>query len=97
MVSETRPAQPSGRNPLAELDSRIPTSFAIIEVFPAWHNAVGLAWVMVSFAVLAVVAIGFVARFLPETKGLSVEDAVEVFEQAATTKAPPGATPATAA
>jgi SP family arabinose:H+ symporter-like MFS transporter len=27
MVSETRAAQPSGRNPLAELDERIPTSF----------------------------------------------------------------------
>ncbi len=27
MVSETRPAQPAGRNPLAELDERIPTSF----------------------------------------------------------------------
>jgi SP family arabinose:H+ symporter-like MFS transporter len=27
MVSETRHAQPSGRNPLEELDSRIPTTF----------------------------------------------------------------------
>lgn len=72
-------------------------NFAIIEVFPAWHRAVGLAWVMVSFAALAVVAIGFVARFLPETKGLSVEDAVEVFEQAASTKPPPGGSPAGAA
>src|SRR5450755_2855537 len=35
-------------------------NFAIIEVFPAWHNAVGLAWVMVSFAVLAVAAMIFV-------------------------------------
>ena len=66
-------------------------NFAIIEVFPAWHNAVGLAWVMVSFAVLAVAAMVFVARFLPETKGLSVEDAVDVFEQAAGAKATTGA------
>jgi sugar porter (SP) family MFS transporter len=56
-------------------------NFAIIEVFPTWHNAIGLGWVMVSFAVIAVVAIGFVARWLPETKGLSVEEAVGVFER----------------
>ena len=31
---------------------------------------------MVCFAVLCVVAIGFVYQFLPETKGLSVEQAV---------------------
>jgi hypothetical protein len=59
-------------------------------VFPAWKNAVGLGWVMVSFAVLAVAAIVFVFRFLPETKGLSVEDTVHVYEQAAGAKAPSG-------
>jgi sugar porter (SP) family MFS transporter len=58
-------------------------NFALIEVFPAWQNAWGLGWVMVSFAVLSVVAIGFVFKFLPETKGLSVEQAVHVFEQQA--------------
>ena len=58
-------------------------NFALIEVFPAWHNAIGLAWVMVCFAVIAVLAIGFVYRWLPETKGLSVEQAVAVFEQQA--------------
>ena len=48
----------------------------------------GLAWVMVLFAGLAVVAIVFVARFLPETKGLSVEEVVTVFQgQAAGDKA----------
>jgi len=31
---------------------------------------------MVCFAVLCVVAIGFVYKFLPETKGLSVDQAV---------------------
>jgi uncharacterized membrane protein len=56
-------------------------NFAVIEVFPAWKSGIGLGWVMVCFAVLAVVAIGFVARFLPETKGLSVEEAVHVFER----------------
>jgi hypothetical protein len=55
-------------------------------VFPAWHNAIGLGWVMVCFAVIAVLAIGFVYRWLPETKGLSVEDAVSVFERQAGAK-----------
>jgi sugar porter (SP) family MFS transporter len=58
-------------------------NFALIEVFPAWHNAIGLGWVMVCFAVIAVLAIGFVYRWLPETKGLSVEQAVRVFERQA--------------
>jgi len=35
------------------------------------------------------VAIGFVSRFLPETKGLSVEEAVRVFEREAA-GGPPG-------
>jgi MFS transporter, SP family, arabinose:H+ symporter len=61
-------------------------NFAIIEVFPAWHKAVGLGWVMVSFAVIAVLAIVFVYRWLPETKGLSVEQAVSVFERQADAK-----------
>jgi len=37
----------------------------------------------VCFAVIAVLAIGFVYRWLPETKGLSVEEAVSVFERQA--------------
>ena len=48
-----------------------------------WHNAIGLGGVMVCFAFLCVVAIGLVYRFLPETKGLSVEQAVDVFEREA--------------
>ena len=43
----------------------------------------GLAWVMVLFAFLAVLAIGFVARFLPETKGLPLEEVTAVFEKRA--------------
>jgi len=37
----------------------------------------------VCFAVLCVVAIGFVYKFLPETKGLSVEQATQVYEREA--------------
>ncbi len=62
-------------------------NFAIILAFPALNSAIGLGWVMVLFAVLAVLAIGFIARYLPETKGLPLEDVVGVFErQAAGTK-----------
>jgi MFS transporter, SP family, arabinose:H+ symporter len=58
-------------------------NYALIEAFPAWHTSIGLGWVMVCFAVLCIVAIGFVYKFLPETKGLSVEQAVEVYEHEA--------------
>jgi MFS transporter, SP family, arabinose:H+ symporter len=58
-------------------------NFALIEAFPAWQSAWGLALVMVSFAVLSVVAIGFVFKFLPETKGHSVEEVVQIFEKEA--------------
>jgi MFS transporter, SP family, arabinose:H+ symporter len=56
-------------------------NYALIEAFPVWHTSIGLGWVMVCFAVLCVVAIGFVYKFLPETKGLSVEQAVGVYER----------------
>jgi hypothetical protein len=44
---------------------------------------------MVSFAVLSLIAIGFVFKFVPETKGHSVEAVVQIFEeQAGAGKAP---------
>jgi SP family arabinose:H+ symporter-like MFS transporter len=55
-------------------------NFALIEVFPTWESGVGLAWVMVSFAALCAIAIVFVLRFLPETKGHSVEEIIALFE-----------------
>jgi MFS family permease len=58
-------------------------NYALIEAFPAWHQTIGLGWVMACFAMLCAVAIGFVYRFLPETKGLSVENAVRLFEREA--------------
>jgi len=61
-------------------------NFAIIEVFPALNKGIGLAWVMVLFAVLSVVAIGFIVRFLPETKGLPLEEVVGVFDRQAAAK-----------
>jgi MFS transporter, SP family, arabinose:H+ symporter len=56
-------------------------NFALIEVFPVWQNAISLAGVLVCFAALAAAAIGFVYWFLPETKGLPVEEIIRVFEQ----------------
>jgi sugar porter (SP) family MFS transporter len=58
-------------------------NYALIEAFPVWRTSIGLGWVMVCFAALCVVAIGFVYKFLPETKGLSVEQAVGVYEREA--------------
>ena len=58
-------------------------NYALIEAFPAWRTSIGLGWVMVCFAVLCIVAIGFVYKFLPETKGLSVEQAAEVYDREA--------------
>jgi sugar porter (SP) family MFS transporter len=56
-------------------------NFALIEVFPVWQNAISLAGVMVCFAALALAAIAFVFWFLPETKGLPVEEIVRLFER----------------
>jgi len=56
-------------------------NYALIEAFPAWQRSIGLSWVLVCFAGLCVLAIGFVYRYLPETKQLTVEQITEVFEQ----------------
>jgi sugar porter (SP) family MFS transporter len=58
-------------------------NYALIEAFPAWHNSIGLGWVMVCFAALCLAAIAFVYRWLPETKGLSVEQTTRLFEKQA--------------
>jgi MFS transporter, SP family, arabinose:H+ symporter len=58
-------------------------NYALIEVFPVWQRGIGLSWVMVCFAGLCVLAIGFVFKFLPETKGLSVEQINDIFEKQA--------------
>jgi MFS transporter, SP family, arabinose:H+ symporter len=58
-------------------------NYALIEAFPATQRAVGLGWVLIGFAALCVVAIVFVLRYVPETKGLSVEEITELFEEQA--------------
>jgi len=56
-------------------------NFAVVVAFPVLTTAIGLPWVMVVLAGLAVLAVLFVSRFLPETKNLSVEQVVEEFEK----------------
>ncbi|QWZ09887.1 sugar porter family MFS transporter [Nocardioides panacis] len=58
-------------------------NFAIIQAFPSLQAAFGLPSVMVLLAVLSVLAFAFVFRFLPETKGLSVEEVVALFDEQA--------------
>jgi sugar porter (SP) family MFS transporter len=58
-------------------------NYALIEAFPAWQRNIGLAWVLVCFAVLCAIALVFVMTFVPETKGLSVEEITALFEQQA--------------
>jgi SP family arabinose:H+ symporter-like MFS transporter len=64
-------------------------NFVIVQWFPTLNSAFGLAWVMVLFAVLAVLAIGFIVRFVPETKGLPLEEVIAVFERQATANRSP--------
>ncbi|HEY2263062.1 MAG TPA: MFS transporter [Streptosporangiaceae bacterium] len=56
-------------------------NFLLIEIFPVWQNAISLGAVLVCFAALALAAIAFIYWFLPETKGLPVEEIVTLFEK----------------
>ena len=63
-------------------------NFVIVQWFPTLNTAIGLAWVMVILASLAVLAVIFVAVFLPETKQVSLEEVTAIFERQATGKNP---------
>jgi MFS family permease len=58
-------------------------NFALIEAFPIMQSAFGLPTVMVILSSLSVLAIVFISKFLPETKSLSVEEVVAVFDRQA--------------
>ncbi len=58
-------------------------NFVIVQWFPTLNTEFGLAWVMMLLATLAVLAVFFVAAFLPETKGVSLEEVNEIFERKA--------------
>jgi MFS family permease len=63
-------------------------NFLLIEIFPVWQNAISLAGVLVCFAALCLAAIAFIYWFLPETKGLPVEQIVALFEKSRPTANP---------
>ena len=60
-------------------------NFLVIELFPVSQNAISLGGVLVVFAGLAALAIVFIWKFLPETKNLSVEEIIGLFEHQQTT------------
>ena len=62
---------------------QLDANFALIEAFPIMQAAFGLPTVMVILAALSVLAIVFISKFLPETKSLSVEEVVAVFDRQA--------------
>ncbi|MFC0522901.1 sugar porter family MFS transporter [Pontibacillus salicampi] len=53
--------------------------------FPILLGAIGTAWVFVIFAIIGVIAFLFVLRFVPETKGRSLEDIERDLRGGATT------------
>jgi MFS transporter, SP family, arabinose:H+ symporter len=55
-------------------------NYALVILFPVLQAGIGLGWVMMIFAGLCVVGVVFVYRFLPETKGKSVEDISKLFD-----------------
>jgi MFS family permease len=80
---ETFPTEVRGRAAAIAATADWLANFAVIEVFPTWQAGIGLAWVLVCFAGLCLAAIAFVAMFLPETKGLPVEEIVHLYERQA--------------
>ncbi|MEM0132566.1 MULTISPECIES: sugar porter family MFS transporter [Acidiplasma] len=56
------------------------SNFAIIEIFPAMNLHIGLGYTMAVFGVLSVIAVIIFFFIMPETKGISVEEVTEMFE-----------------
>ena len=71
-------------------------NYALVLLFPILQAGIGLAWVMVIFAILCAIGAFFVFRFLPETKGRGADDVIELFEGPVNLKSPgePSAVPA---
>ncbi len=55
-------------------------NYGLVLAFPLMQVGIGLGWTMIVFAALCVVGIFFVYFFLPETKGKSVEEVVQLFD-----------------
>jgi MFS transporter, SP family, arabinose:H+ symporter len=78
---ETFPTEIRGQAASAGATADWLANFALIEVFPTWNSGIGLQWVMVCFAGLCAMAIVFIYRYLPETKGMSVEQITARYEE----------------
>jgi sugar porter (SP) family MFS transporter len=78
---ETFPTEIRGQAASAGATTDWLANFALIEVFPAWNSGIGLDWVLVCFAGLSAMAIVFIYRYLPETKGMSVEQITRRYEE----------------
>jgi sugar porter (SP) family MFS transporter len=81
LQGETFPTEIRGQAASAGATTDWIANFALIEVFPTWNSGIGLDWVLVCFAGLCVMAIVFIYRYLPETKGMSVEQITARYEE----------------
>ncbi|MCG7309090.1 sugar porter family MFS transporter [Brachybacterium sp. ACRRE] len=55
-------------------------NFALVLAFPPLRDGLGLSWVMIIFAVLCLLGVLFVHRFLPETNGKGADESILLFE-----------------
>jgi MFS family permease len=83
LQGEVFPTAVRGRAAAAGAGVNWIANFALIEAFPIMQAAFGLPTVMVILSALSVLAIVFISKFLPETKSLSVEEVVAVFDRQA--------------
>jgi SP family arabinose:H+ symporter-like MFS transporter len=56
------------------------SNFAIIEIFPVMHVDIGLGYTMAVFGALSIAAVIIFYIIMPETKGRSVEEINDIFE-----------------
>ncbi|MEW4369365.1 sugar porter family MFS transporter [Paenibacillus kandeliae] len=54
-------------------------NFSVGLLFPILTGSIGMSWTFYVFVALGVIAIGFILKFLPETKGLTLEQVEQKF------------------
>lgn len=57
------------------------SNLIVAESFLSLTEAIGTAWTFMLFGIVAIVAIFFVIVFVPETKGVSMEEVEKMLEQ----------------
>ncbi len=73
-ASEAFPSQLRSMGASAMLTADLVANFLIAQFFPSLIDRVGATWTFAGFAVLALLAVVFVARMAPETKGRRLEE-----------------------